>query len=517
MKNLLFIFLFCHGFKLFSMCKILLLPGNIGSHLIFFGRLAEELLSRDHNVVMVVGSKTTIPKEVLKLQNLTLKTFKQKSAPFTELKEYKEPLINSAFTQSVWDILNANGNLFKFHIRDGLFLLEDSELMQNISGEAFDFVILDYVIPPFLILPYKLGIPYSLIGLSPPLLARRQIYFPSFVPTPTSFYGDNMNFRQRFINFLHVIYFAYIQRPSNGQAIVSKYAPEKPVKGFTELISEASLFITIRDILFEAPRPSSPDVISMGNLMGRPSNPLPKQLEEFMSSSPYGVIVVSFGSWLDDLPSETLEKMLEAFGNVRQNILWKYNGDIPECVPKNVQIVNWFEQNDVLGHPKVKLFIAHGGLNSLIESVYHSIPLVLLPIGVDQYTNSVLAADRGIAVVLEIAKFTTLELTSAIEHVLTETSFAENAKTMSTIMQEMQESKVTNPAFWIEHVIKHGHTTVRSRAFELPWYQFFMLDIFGFSLLVLFVIKYLLFDCILHKFKCFCIVTFQRYKTRHRE
>ena len=213
MKSLLFIFLFCQGFKLFSMCKILLLPGNIGSHLIFFGRLAEELLSRNHNVVMVVGSRTTIPQEVLKLPNLTLKTFQQKSAPFTELKEYKEPLINSAFTQSVWDILNANGNLFRFHTRDGLFLLEDSALMQNISNEGFDFVILDYVIPPFLILPYKLGIPYSLIGLSPPLLARRQTYFPSFVPTPTSFYGDNMNFRQRFINFLHSIYFAYIQRP----------------------------------------------------------------------------------------------------------------------------------------------------------------------------------------------------------------------------------------------------------------------------------------------------------------
>ena len=413
---------------------------------------------------MVVGSRTTIPQEVLRLRNLTMKTFEQKSVPFTELKEYKEPLINSAFTQSVWDMLNANGNLFKFHTKDGLHLLEDSKRMHDIEHDMFDFVVLDYVIPPYLVVPYKLGIPYSMIGLSPPLLGRRQTYLSSFVPTPTSFYGDKMNFRQRLINFIHGLYFAYIQRPSNGRAIVSRYAPEKPAKGYTELISEASLFITIRDILFETPRPSSQDVIPMGNLMGRPANQLPDHLAQFMTSSSHGVIVVSFGSWLDDLPDVTLHKMLEAFGNVRQNILWKYNGDIPKCVPANVQIVNWFEQNDVLGHPNVKLLVAHGGLNSLIESVYHSIPLVLLPIGIDQYTNSVLASDRGIAVVLEIGTFTASELTFAMEHVLTENSFTHNVQTMSTIMKEMQQSKVTNPAFWIEHVIKHGHHAVRSQA-----------------------------------------------------
>ena len=513
---MLLLLIFCHTFKTSWMFKILLLPGNIGSHLIMFGRLAEELLSRDHDVVMVTGSGTTIPKEVLKLANLRLETFEQKSVPFTELKEYKEPLINSAYTQSTWDILNANGNLFKFHTIDGLYLLEDTKVLANLSAEGFDFVVLDYVIPSFLILPYKLDIPYSVVGLSPPIISRRMAYFPSFVPTATSFYSDKMTFKQRLVNFLHTIYFAYIQRPGNGRSIISRYVPEKPAKGFSELISEASLFITIRDVLFETPRPSSPDVINMGNLMGRPANQLPEQLEEFMTSSPYGVIVVSFGSWLDDLPRETLEKMLEAFGNVQQNVLWKYNGDVPECVPKNVEIVTWFEQNDALGHPKIKLFIAHGGLNSLIESVYHSVPMVLLPIGIDQYTNAALAEDKGIAVALELGQMTVQKLISAIEQVLFDPSYRNSVKNLSDIMKEMQDSKTTNPSFWIEHVIKHGRTHLRSRAFELPWYQFFMLDIFAMLFLIVYGIKCFLFDFLLHGFRCFCIVTFRKYKRRNR-
>ncbi len=492
--------------------KILLLPGNIGSHLIIFGRLAEDLLLRGHDVIMVTGSRTSIPEEVRNLRRLQLETFNQKSRPFTELKEYKQPLIKSAFTESTWDMLSANGNLFRFHIKDGLFLLQDIGTMEKLKRWRFDFAVVDYVVPSFYIVPYQLNLTFAILGLSPPVFLRRMPFLPSYVPTPTSFYSDNMGFKQRLINFAHTLYFAYIQRPWNGKDLVSQFVPEKPVLGFGNLVSQARLFITIRDVLFQTPRPLTPDTVFMGNLMSRPANRLPSLLEDFMTSSQHGIIVVSFGSWLDDLPPQTICKMLEAFRNVKQNILWKYSGNIPGNIPQNVKIVRWFQQNDVLGHPKVRLFVNHGGLNSLIEAVYHRVPMVLFPIGIDQYTNSALAVDKGIAVVLPIGGFTSSDLLNSMNTVLNNTMYNTNINELSVAMKEMIGAKTANPGFWIEHVIKHGSTHVRSRAFDLPWYQWLMLDVLLVVSLCLYVVKRFLFDCVFHRFKCYCIVTYRRYR-----
>ncbi len=499
--------------------KILLLPANIPSHLILFSRLAEDLLSRGHDVTMVTGSRTRLPEEVKILldQGLRLETFVQKSEPFVGLKEYRKPLIDSAFSGSVWDTLQANSNLFMFHIRDGVHLLEDSDFMNKLSKEKMDFVVLDYVVPSYLVLPHKFNMSFAVVGLSPPILSRRMSYLPSYVPTATSFFGDNMTFKQRFFNFLHCLYFAYIQRSWNGRSLVSQLVPEKTPKGFSELVSEASLFVTLRDVLFETPRPKTPDVIHSGNLMGRRPKPLPVELNDFVTSSKHGVIVVSFGSWLDDLPQETLTKMLDVFRNVQQSVLWKYNGKIPSNVPSHVKIVTWFPQNDVLGHPNVRVLLSHGGLNSLIESVFHAVPMVLMPIGIDQFTNAILAEDRGTAVVVPVANFSSQELTIAIEKVLNQNCFKDNVRKLSFMMRELQNSSVSDPGFWIEHVIRHGDAHLRSRAFQLPWYQFLMLDILAVVLVFVYALKFLVFDCILYKCKCFCIVTFQKYRIRQKQ
>lgn len=44
-------------------------------------------------------------------------------------------------------------------------------------------------------------------------------------------------------------------------------------------------------------------------------------------------------------------------------MLWKWEDDLPDK-PSNIRIEKWLPQNDILGHPNVKLFITHGGLLS---------------------------------------------------------------------------------------------------------------------------------------------------------
>lgn len=46
-------------------------------------------------------------------------------------------------------------------------------------------------------------------------------------------------------------------------------------------------------------------------------------------------------------------------------------------------------------HPNVKLFITHGGLHSIEETVYNAKPIVGIPFFADQYFNMKLVEENG--------------------------------------------------------------------------------------------------------------------------
>lgn len=67
-------------------------------------------------------------------------------------------------------------------------------------------------------------------------------------------------------------------------------------------------------------------------------------------------------------------------------MVWKYAKPFPDI--KNIKTVTWMPQNDILGHPNLKLFMTHGGLNSVYEATYHGVPMLLTPLWGDQVGNA---------------------------------------------------------------------------------------------------------------------------------
>jgi UDP:flavonoid glycosyltransferase YjiC (YdhE family) len=71
-----------------------------------------------------------------------------------------------------------------------------------------------------------------------------------------------------------------------------------------------------------------------------------------------------------------------------------------------------------LAHPNVKAFISHGGLLSTMESMYHAVPMVGIPVFGDQKMNMANAESKGYAVVVPYRNITAENLSEALKEIL---------------------------------------------------------------------------------------------------
>lgn len=105
------------------------------------------------------------------------------------------------------------------------------------------------------------------------------------------------------------------------------------------------------------------------------------------SSGEHGVVIMSLGTFVSDLPDDLTEEIAAAFAQLPQKVIWRYTGKSPSALGNNTLLLDWMPQNDLLGHPKTKVFVAHGGTNGVQKVLYHGVPVVGIPLFFDQYDN----------------------------------------------------------------------------------------------------------------------------------
>ena len=104
---------------------------------------------------------------------------------------------------------------------------------------------------------------------------------------------------------------------------MTTYAPEMPAVSLNYISTRALLWLTDQHLALDYARPIMPNEIYVGGLTVKPAKPLRKDLQQFMDDSKYGVIVASFGSTIGDLPLDIVNKMMKAFRQVKQDVMWR--------------------------------------------------------------------------------------------------------------------------------------------------------------------------------------------------
>ncbi|KAM8895424.1 UDP-glucuronosyltransferase 2A2-like isoform 1-T2 [Spinachia spinachia] len=514
--------------KLIFCCSVLLLlvlfpracqGGNIlvlpieGSHWINMDILLQALHSRGHNITIVRSSKSWYVKEespyykALTVQverSMDQKFISEMISSTLEFERGALPLVN--FLHITVGML---GTFIDAHAIVGELLsamLDDQEFVRNIREGNFDMVLTDpcwghgVILAKYLNLPLVYNVRWLLAGEAHFAIAPSPI---SYIPITGSGNTDKMVFFQRVKNMiLHMITQTHQQLIMKiiYQKLCDKYLG--PGNDYNHLVLNADIWLMRVDFVLEFPRPTMPNVVYMGGFQCKPAEPLPDHLEEFVQSSgEHGVIIMSLGTFVSELPADISNEMAAAFAKLPQKVIWRHKGVRPATLGNNTLLVDWMPQKDLLGHPKIKLFVAHGGTNGVQEAIYHGVPVVGLPLFFDQYDNLLRLQERGAAKILTLATVDKdNNFLNAIQEVLNEPSYRVNMQRLSRLHRDQPMKPLDSALFWIEFVMRHkGAAHLRTESYKMPWYSYHSVDVFlflaGAGLLVL-LTTFLLIRCL---------------------
>lgn len=474
--------------------KILVFPLD-GSHWINMRVLIEELHAKGHEVTVVRASDSWYISEKSTFYNsITIPSLGGFEENFdiylSQQLEIRLQSKSTSFWSEMWTKIQINrviiNQFFNFHKTLSeviIHMLEDKTLIQSLYDAKYDVVLTDpgvgggTILARWLQLPLVYNVRWTIQGEAHFLIAPSPLAYIPFTATELT---DKMTFPERVKNVVSYIVGMYIQSyitEPHYKPIIRKYFG--PDVDYSTFFLDADIWLMRNDFVFEFPRPTMPNIVYMGGFQCKPSNPLPADLEEFVQSSgDHGIIVMSLGTLVGKLPQDVTEEIAAAFAQLPQKVVWRYTGQRPVNVGNNTLLVNWLPQNDLLGHPKTRAFVTHGGTNGVQEAIYHGVPVVGLPLFFDQPDNLSRIRAKGGAVILNIAMLDRHTFAEALMTVLYNTSYRETMQMLSRLHRDQPMKPLDQAVFWIEYVIRHkGADHLKTQSHKMSWIVYNCVDV----------------------------------------
>lgn len=342
---------------------------------------------------------------------------------------------------------------------------------------------------------------------------------PTVQPHLMSPFIEPMTFVERLSNvFLEGIMSLYIAYTDSIQVESLREHFGNDIPDFFTIMKERSAFaIANSHFVTHGSWPLYQNLVEIGGIHCKPGKELPSDIKDFMDAHPEGVAYVSFGSALKPSAMTDEQKTVfrEAFTELKNvPIIWKWDDDDLSGIPKNVIVRKWLPQNDLLAHPNLKAFVTHGGLLSTQEALFHSVPLVGVPISNDQKPNLLRAQRHGYAKMLSLQTMTKQDLKYAIIKAMNDEDMRASIKKMHALFtDDHDESPVERAVRAVEYVIKHkGADFLKPTAtMSMSWYEERGLDIFIFVLLLVSI------SCFIILKLCCCCLRRRCYKKRKQD
>ncbi|XP_055837308.1 UDP-glycosyltransferase UGT5-like isoform X1 [Episyrphus balteatus] len=378
--------------------------------------------------------------------------------------------------------------------------IQHPTMRQLMEEETFDLVILGYFFNEF-----QLGVaahfkcPVVISFMTQSITPLNQIvgnprevaYVPNLFQT-----GESKGFFSRVKNFVSTMVFDEIAYPliSDRQqaGLYDANFPADKYPSFDEMKKNVSLVFVNHHFSQGPIRPNVPAMVEIGGIQikEKPA-PLPEDLKKILDNAKNGVVYFSFGSnvqgkYLDKVKAKL---MFDILSKLKQTVLWKWDDSPPPGQSPNIHYKTWLPQDDILAHPNVRLFITHGGAGSVVESQYHGVPMVGIPLFAEQFTNVDTMVKAGYGVGVEFATISSETFGNGVNEVLTNPVYRNNVQRFSKLYKDRPMTAKQTVVYWTEYILRHhGAPHMQSPAVHMNTLQLASLDVIGFLLAVIYIV-----------------------------
>ncbi|XP_022098653.1 UDP-glucuronosyltransferase 1-8-like isoform X2 [Acanthaster planci] len=241
-------------------------------------------------------------------------------------------------------------------------------------------------------------------------------------------------------------------------------------------------------------------VVNVGRCLFRGFTP-PVEWQSFVDGAgEHGIVIMALGTLIsDELTDQQAESIASSLALLSQKVAWSYSGKLPKTLGNNTKVVKWLPQNDLLGHPKTRAFISHGGLNSIHQCIYHAVPMVGIPVFGDQKDNFIRLGAKGMSVLLDIHQLTERSIYDATVEIIYNETYKEAVQRYSAIARDRVTpmTALEEVAYWVEYAVRHGTDHLKPRAMQLSFVQYYLLDVIAITVVIVTIM-------------CWCVVNVGR-------
>ncbi|XP_037939472.1 UDP-glycosyltransferase UGT5-like [Teleopsis dalmanni] len=374
------------------------------------------------------------------------------------------------------------------------------EFLKNHKKSSFDLIIYGYFMNEFHFgLSAYFDCPTVVSFMIQPMLFLNDLVGNpdqiSYVPTifsglkqPLTFFGRVQNFLASM--FERLVLKSLLDHESNKY--YRTYFPANQYPSLGEVKKNISLVFTNHHFSQGPIRPNVPAMVEIGGIQIKEKpDPLPEDIKQHLDSAKNGAIFFSLGSNVKGsfLPKEKAKVLFDVLSKLPYKVLWKWEEADAPGFADNIVYRSWLPQDDILAHPNVKLFITHAGQGSVVESQFHGVPMVCIPLFGDQPANALNVIRAGYGLSLDYINLNAEEFKNTIVEVLDNPKYTNTIKQFSVLYRDRPMSARQVAVFWVEYILRHkGAKHMQSPAVFLNNWQLLSLDVIGFLLAVLFVV-----------------------------